>query len=211
MPVQRIHTPGPNRMEPYMSPLLLDQVAPERPISPENPPPRRRTRGRPAGRRADRTQKIEELYQHISEAIEAKHLTPPSLHKHLSNHDNETMIVMAAENLNIMQQMAMIQEVRNLFTVGYGLDIKMENELPYGHISWSDIGERLQVNKRHIRLGQRIFQLFRYWPEAIYHLNNVHVSNIDKLTDEETQVLTLRLMMSQPTDQEHPLGLGMIN
>src|SRR4051812_45246900 len=85
------------------------------------------------------------------------------------------------------------------FTIGYGLDIKMENELPYGHISWSDIRERLQVNKRHIRLGHRIFQLFQYWPEAIYHLNNIHVSDIDKLTDKKTQVLTLQLMISQPT------------
>jgi hypothetical protein len=116
------------------------------------------------------------------------------------------MITCAADNLINMNRMVAVQEVKTLFILGYGLDIKMENELPHGYISWTDIGERLHLTARHIKLGRRVYQMFKLWLDAVDHLNQVSMADIDNLTEEETQVLILRLIMSQPTDQNYPLG-----
>lgn len=140
------------------------------------------------------------------QAIEQKHLEPAKLHQGLEDHNNEEMIILAADNLIQMARMTAIQEIKNLYLLGYGLDIKIENELPFGFISWTDIGRRLQIKDRHIRLGRRIYQMFRLWPEAMDQLNQVTISDLEYLTNEEAQLLTLRLIMAQPADQENPLG-----
>lgn len=219
MPIIRQATPGPSRrnnpyydtyigypshLSPRNEPQLL-QPYPDQQV-PENPPPPPRRKGRPPIRRVNRTEKIEITYQHIMQAIEQKHLEPAKLHQGLEDHNNEEMIILAADNLIQMARMTAIQEIKNLYLLGYGLDIKIENELPFGFISWTDIGRRLQIKDRHIRLGRRIYQMFRLWPEAMDQLNQVTISDLEYLTNEEAQLLTLRLIMAQPADQENPLG-----
>ena len=217
MPVQRQATPGPSRYNPYhdasigypgkLSPgLLLAQPWPELVPEPQQAAPRRR--GRPPINRANRPNRAEKVYQSIITVIYDQSRAPEIFH-HLEDNSNSDMMAKAVANTILIKEYATMQEFRAYYTIGYRLDVALENEPinqnPFP--SWTTIRVQYNLSRRQIAIGRRIYQLFRLWPDALERIKGLQIVDIEKLTDEEYQINVIRLVMSEPANQYQPLPM----
>jgi hypothetical protein len=214
MPIYRQATPGPSRnAHPYareeaigyprhLSPqAMILQAWPDQDQEPEEPA-RIQRRGRPSRNNATREQRTQKVYRQIREAIHDQYVIPEIYHD-LERHNNPDMMMRAVANITIAKETAIIQEFRAYYTIGYGLDIALENQSPSDETfpTWTEIGVQYSLTSRQIKIGRRIYQLFRLWPDALDRIRGIQVIDIEKMTDEEYQGNVLRLIMSEPANQ----------
>ena len=203
-------------------PLLLTQpYTPDNPVDQEVPeldlpipePPRRR--GRPAriqipldnddGPLVDLAEN--KRYNKVYRATRATILkingesSPITLFKDLDDEHYVNQIDFTQCNVRTSRIIQARETICHNFDIGKALDQAIEQEFQYYpdlYNSWTIIGRTYQLTPHQVKLARRSYELFKLWPEAIDFITDMTVTDLGRLTTEECQALTLRLIMEMP-------------
>ena len=215
MPPQRLNEAGPSRkIKPSsrqcmdeqigypseLSPeLLLTQPWPEPEINNEPITPLPPKRGRRAVHR--NVLVVQQIHDAIATAINSQD-NAIALFDQLTTYSTDHMIVLAKANITRNKQLAVVYDLYAHYYIGYGLDLKMDQELLKTEVppTWSTIGHQYQLTKRQVKLARRVYQLFRLWPDAIGRIKGVTLKDIEKINDEEYQSTVLKLVTDKLID-----------
>jgi hypothetical protein len=171
----------------------------------DNQPTTQARRGRrPARTGPPREQKFNQITEKLSQAIEKRSELNLRLTDNIHLLTSGEMVKAAACNEQLVMKIAHISEFEFMYIIGKGLEEIMRQEAQEpGFISWTTLGRRLGISTRHVRISRRTYELFKFWPGAIYQLRGIFISDIDWMTNEEVDWLILKLSLMYPPENRH--------
>ena len=60
----------------------------------------------------------------------------------------------------------------------------------------------MKLSAHQVKVARRVYEMFKLWPGAISHLKNLTIRDIAQMSNEQSQALTLRLIMEMPNGNQ---------
>ena len=83
--------------------------------------------------------------------------------------------------------------------------VNTRSKQPEEYTNWIDLGQQYNMNEKTITITRRTYDLFKLWPKALRHIEELSPGNIYKLDANQTSSLFLRLVLEfEETNSDEP-------